>query len=166
MGRRVQCFSDNQSSFFVGEEHVPVVPEEARVLGAGATSRAGVAVGTTVLHVAATDRIWSRTAAPRCSRRPAARLHVPASDLCIALDVSVARRAGSGSLLQHIHRCQRDGLHLQHDEPLTRLGDDVAAEALRAAVLLIRAAHGILQWAAAPLAREEAAAGGAFRTLV
>lgn len=69
-------------------------------------------------------------------------------------------------MLGQVDRRQRDGLQLQHDDLLTRLGADVAAVALRAAVLLVRAAHGTLQRAAAPHAREEPAAGGAFRAPV
>lgn len=52
-------FSDQQSSLFVGEHLMPVVPAELGVLGAAATLGAGVAGGTAVLHVAAAHGLWT-----------------------------------------------------------------------------------------------------------
>lgn len=68
-------------------------------------------------------------------------------------------------MLKQIHRCQWDSLQLQHDELLTGVRGDVTGVTLWAAVLLIWAAHSILQRAAAPLARRQPAAGGVFGTL-
>lgn len=68
--------------------------------------------------------------------------------------------------LREIHWCQWDSLQLHHDDLLAGPGQDVTGVALRAAVLLIWTANSIFQWAAAPLAREQPAAGGLFGTQV
>lgn len=50
--------SHNYSSLFVGEEHVPVKPVMAAVLGAVTDASTGVARSTAVLHIAAAHRLW------------------------------------------------------------------------------------------------------------
>lgn len=157
--------SHNHGSLPVEQEQVPVVPLKPSVLAADAFD-ARVVLGTAVDHVTAAHsiRIWA--AAPCYGGHPAAGHSILAGGVVVTVDVRLLHRPELGMMLRPVDGRQWDGLQLQHDELVTGPGADVAAVALRAAVLLIWAAHGVLQWAAAPLACRELTAGGVFRALI
>lgn len=82
--------------------------------------------------------VW--TAAPCSCRCPAAGLSVFAAGLIVTLDFA---DTGLWMMLRQKHRCQWETLQLQHDDLLTGVGGDVTGVTLRAAVLLIWAAHSL-----------------------
>lgn len=98
-------FSQNKSSLFVGEEHVPVLPVDPGILEAVSNVSAGVALGTAVPHVSAAHRIRRWTAAPFSWRCLAAGLSVWTSGSFITLDVSFVRGKEQGLMLEQMHRC-------------------------------------------------------------